>query len=308
MATWVGGSGNDSWTGTSGADNADGSGGNDTIDGKDGNDVIYGGSGNDTLLGGLGDDALYGGTGDDLIIGGLGNDNMWGDAGNDTFRIEGSSSWDSFYGGADYDRIVVDNVPSYFNFTAIQITNLASDIEEIRNNSYNPAYIYAKGSLDLTNLQKFYKIDGVVGSDLADTIYGRAITNDGVAGSTLANIQGITIDGNAGNDTLFGSVLADTLNGGADTDKLKGLGGDDVLTGGTGTDTFIFSLGDGSDTVKDFTDGSDIIQFVGTSADDFTDLSIVAQFSNAVVSIDNIKVVLENVSISNLDGSDFLFS
>ena len=56
------------------------------------------------------------------------------------------------------------------------------------------------------------------------------------------------ITGTAGKDTLKGTAGADTIIGGL---------GNDLLTGGNGADTFVFSKGDGADTITDFQLGLD---------------------------------------------------
>lgn len=73
------------------------------------------------------------------------------------------------------------------------------------------------------------------------------------------------LDGGAGNDMLFGGGGNDTLAGGT---------GDDTLTGDSGNDTFIYTAGDGNDTISDFNSGN-----TGTLSDgdnsnnDFIDLT-----------------------------------
>ncbi|RYC74060.1 Bifunctional hemolysin/adenylate cyclase [Candidatus Nanosynsacchari sp. TM7_ANC_38.39_G1_1] len=77
-----------------------------------------------------------------------------------------------------------------------------------------------------------------------------------------------TLWGNAGNDTLYGGTGNDTLEGNAGNDTLVGGTGNDRLEGGEGNDAYVFSKGDGLDTVVD-TSGIDTIQFgEGISPDD----------------------------------------
>jgi len=65
MATFDGGSSDDTYTGTSDADTINGNDGNDTLNGAGGNDIINGGAGNDRIDGGTGADQMYGGIGND---------------------------------------------------------------------------------------------------------------------------------------------------------------------------------------------------------------------------------------------------
>ena len=86
----------------------------------------------------------------------------------------------------------------------------------------------------------------------------------------LGGATGETISGLGGNDHLNGGGGDDTLNGGDGNDLLKGRFGDDTLTGGAGADTLYYQIqevegkfltADGSDTMRDFKIGTDIIQF-----------------------------------------------
>ena len=88
--------------------------------------------------------------------------------------------------------------------------------------------------------------------------------NDILAGDRRDN----AIDGGAGNDTLYGGpgggddVMAgglgnDRIFGGQGDDTLTGGQGDDSLAGGPGADVFVFGPGDGTDTVTDFSSGTD---------------------------------------------------
>lgn len=60
-----------------------------------------------------------------------------------------------------------------------------------------------------------------------------------------------SINGGAGNDTISGNEGDDTIIGGKDAD---------VLTGGGGADTFVYSNGDGNDTITDYEE-EDLIKF-----------------------------------------------
>ena len=53
-------------------------------------------------------------------------------------------------------------------------------------------------------------------------------------------LLGSTLNGDAGDDSLFGGSGNDALNGGADDDTLTGGGGADAINGGAGTDTAVY--------------------------------------------------------------------
>lgn len=64
---------------------------------------------------------------------------------------------------------------------------------------------------------------------------------------------GATLNGEAGNDKLSGSKLADVINGGDGNDWIRGGEGDDALSGGAGNDRILSFDRGGKDTV----DGGD---------------------------------------------------
>jgi Ca2+-binding RTX toxin-like protein len=69
--------------------------------------------------------------------------------------------------------------------------------------------------------------------------------------------------GSRTNNYLYGEAGDDRIRGGKGEDYIRGGTGDDILRGGMGSDHFVFSIGDGSDTIYGF-DGNgsdrDIIQ------------------------------------------------
>ena len=77
------------------------------------------------------------------------------------------------------------------------------------------------------------------------------------------------IGGKAGDDTLYGGAGDDRLFGDEGSDVLRGGAGDDVLSGdgrsagGAGADTFVIAAGQGTDTIRDFTAGTDLLGLAG---------------------------------------------
>lgn len=62
--------------------------------------------------------------------------------------------------------------------------------------------------------------------------------------ATITNFPALVVDLGPGNDTMWGSALADTLNGGAGNDDIIGRGGSDTIDGGDGNDRLNGSSGD----------------------------------------------------------------
>ena len=115
-----------------------------------------------------------------------------------------------------------------------------------------------------------------------------------------------TLTGNDLDNRLVGGTRHDQINGGAGNDTLMGGAGNDTLTGGTGSDTFVFNSGEGSNWIKDFVDGEDMIE-IASGASDFADLILSSSGSDTIMSFDGTTVTLEGVLLTDLDQNDFLF-
>ncbi|WP_208860676.1 DUF4214 domain-containing protein, partial [Pseudovibrio ascidiaceicola] len=94
----------------------------------------------------------------------------------------------------------------------------------------------------------------LIGDDTDDTIH--VSTQEAVFGGKGND----TITGNDKNDILVGGEGNDTIYGNAGNDTIIGGAGDDFLRGGKGADTYLFSRGDGKDTIEDTSGSSDVIR------------------------------------------------
>ena len=180
--------------------------------GSGGNDILIGNEVANQLVGNGGNDALFGGAGSDMLIGGAGEDDLFGGSGVDTASYEGSASgvtvFTSGRGGRGGD-----------------------------------------GQGD-----KLDGIENIIGSDHQDQIVLNAATavdntvNAGDGDDRIRERDGGTnvLNGEDGDDNLFGGSGNDTLNGGNDSDNLFGGGGNDTLNGGddAARDTLFGSSGD----------------------------------------------------------------
>ena len=97
----------------------------------------------------------------------------------------------------------------------------------------------------------------------------KSILGTGADDVLTSRIDGATVSGLGGNDTLLGQAGKDILDGGTGNDRLHGGGGKDKLTGGAGKDTFVFDspvkpAGDAKqykDKILDFSHKDDTIEF-----------------------------------------------
>ena len=270
------------------------------------------------LLGGATVDNLEGDGGDDTFTGNEGDDTLEGLAGDDTYI---------FNSGDGADTVKDDGGTLKFN----NINNLNELTFEVVGDNV----VIRSGTSDSVTIQSsendggfnFNIIDG--SDDLLATIsrLGSGVTptiNDdsnilfGTKGNVVDNIQGEggndilfggdggdTLDGGAGDDNIFGDdggdILKggdgrDTLEGGIGGDTLEGGKGDDTLVGGEDLDTYIFSSNDGLDTVKD--DNGGILQFNNVdNPDAFSFETIVDRIPGSV----DLKITIQ----TNDGGNDY---
>ena len=255
-----GGEGDDTLDGGADNDTLYGGEGNDTLDGGAGNDTLYGGEGNDTLDGGAGNDTLYGGEGDDTLVGGIGNDTLVGGAGNDTF----------VYANGQGNDTITDYVAGQ---DSLQISSGTISQTGLANNNKDLVFTVGTGTVTLSNAASkaislkdsrgSYTASGTaitLGSDFTGTIdannYLTTVTTiDG------RNAKQVSITGNALDNVIYsGKYPYCTIDGGAGDDTLYGGSSSDTLIGGSGNDTFVYADGSGYDTIRDYTEGQDTLQ------------------------------------------------
>jgi Ca2+-binding RTX toxin-like protein len=343
--TLSGGDGNDSLSGLAGADALSGGAGNDWLNGGEGADAMAGGTDNDTYvvdneldlvfeLAGEGGDSVstalfryalvsevenlvFSGSGDffgignalanviagsagaDVLDGAGGDDRLIGGGGNDTYRVDGALDVVSEAAGQGTDTVLATSA-SYV---------LSADVENLR---FMGSGAFAGSGNALAN--------SMTGGPSNDVLNG-ADGNDAISGLAGAD----AIDGGAGNDwlnggddsdALRGGIGNDTLVGGTGDDVLAGDAGDDRLDGGGGNDVFVFSPGFGRDLIQagfdaDPTLGQDLLDIsaLGITAVTLASaVSIGASGADTLITIGAARVLLEGVSPSAIDASDFLLA
>ncbi len=278
------GYGNDAvhFKGMAGNDVLNGAAGNDILDGGDDNDSLNGGAGNDTLFGGAGNDSILGGYGDDLLVGGKGNDILNGHDGSDTYVFnlgDGQDTLDETYESTADNYLYTDIIRfgEGINVADMRMSRegrsltlhySATDSITLPHWYTNP-YVriekveFADGSsCTINSLEMELGVTGTAGDD-GFGIYGNdAMHFKGLAGNDVLNgaAGNDILDGGDGNDSLNGGAGDDNLFGGAGDDSIHGGYGDDLLVGGKGndtldghegSDTYVFSLGDGQDTLAE---------------------------------------------------------
>ncbi len=293
-----GGIGNDTMIGGNGRDTLIGESGNDSLNAGNGFDEVYGGLGDDVLISGRNRDLLDGGDGNDDLTSGGGADTLLGGAGNDT--LDSGLSDDSVNGEAGADLIVTrggaDTVAGgagndTINGIAGNDVLFGQNGDDAINGGGQNDSLYGGNGNDTLNGGNGF--DLILGEDDDDRLLGGGRAD--------------TLDGGAGNDILRGDIGADVLIGGA---------GNDLLVGGDQGDVFVFADGFGQDTITDFDalESLEDIDLSGVSSiTNWADLfnNHMSQVGSRVLiealdgSGDFIRI--DNVSLTDMDASDFIF-
>ncbi|WP_041245445.1 putative Ig domain-containing protein [Geotalea uraniireducens] len=254
-----GGAGNDLVYGLDGDDYLDGGSGHDRIDAGAGNDAIYGGSGNDLIMAGEGDDFVHAGTGNDIAYGGLGNDTFVFNAGDGLLTIE--QDYMEYAGGGEYggDLPMFASFASYggdygggygggteSNVLSFGVGITLSDLRFSERDGYLIIDIPSTG--DQVRLAG-YNPDSPTLTDVVDSYVfadGSVATPQDILDAGLSSV------GAEGDDYFTGTAGNNIVETGGGNDYLVGGFGNDRLMGGSGDDTYEFNLGDGVDTIVDF--------------------------------------------------------
>ena len=227
------------------------------------NDILVGNGQANALTGNGGNDLLWASSGDDLLTGGPGADRLVGGAGNDTASYAGSP----------------DGV-------TVRLHSLKASGGDAQGDTFpytvDVAYTDAGGAEQTETLPD---VEHLIGSNHDDILAGDRRDND--------------LDGGAGNDTLYGGpgggddVMAgglgnDRLFGGQGDDTLIGGPGDDRLAGGPGNDVFVFGPGDQTDTVTDFSSGTDKVDLTAFEIEGIEDVAMTTGDDGVTVDLGDI--------------------
>ena len=326
-----GGAGNDTILGSNGVDTLIGGDGDDFIDGQQGNDVAFLGAGNDVFQWDPGD-------GSDTVEGQDGSDAMLfnGSAGDEIFAASANGGRVSFTRNLgnivmDLDGVETIDLNALGGTDTLTVNDLAgTDVTEVNvdlagaiggtagdgaadvvivngTNAANTIDVVGAGtSVTVTGLAAQVSITNAEGAN-DDLVVNGLGGNDTITATALAaGVIGLTIDGGAGNDRMFGSQGADVFLGGTGSDFVFGDNGDDVAFLGAGNDRFQWDPGDGSDTVEG-QDGTDELLFNGAGAAE--NIDIFANGGRAIFFRDVANVTMdlddvERITFNALGGAD----
>lgn len=158
--------------------------------------------------------------------------------------------------------------------------------------------------------QHFFDFQNIRGTSGQDTLIG-----DDQDNSLSGMNNGDELRGEGGNDQLSGDRGADVLYGGDGDDVLDGGDGYDQSTGGAGADRFVFTSADTrQDLVRDYQNGTDILDIRQWGGDDISDLTITDLGSgrvNVALTGGSLGFELrsggEPLTLADLDNGDFVF-
>ena len=202
----IGSAGNDVIYGGLGIDKLSGGGGDDVIfGGGDTDPFTHGGDGNDYIDGGQSGDLLYGDNGDDVLVGGDDQDVLYGGNGDDILRPGNPSQSLAGFGP---DEVLGGDGITDTGFDLIDFSDYnagASRIIADLTRQANPTQAIDK----TTPFPAMFQVEGVIGSQNADTEIGDAGNNWLIGGS-----GDDILTGGAGFDVLIGDhVRLDALIG-----------------------------------------------------------------------------------------------
>jgi len=242
-------------------------------------------------------------------------------AGNDTINLSADSTWDNGYAAQNVsngssigtnEKITLNGLSRFsdvidggadidtLNLTTGDDAFFIDDVYSDIHSSLAPSLTSTTQGIDSTaRIVNLEVINAGSGNDIVDLTSTNFI---------LANA--IEINGEAGNDILWGSNGDDTVNGGDGNDVLFGGTGSDTLTGGIGFDAFQFTATAANDIITDFSLTDDSIQLYYRAEDNHTnaDLSLasgvltwnVDSISNDIVVID-LSVATTSSNFSDID-------
>ena len=148
-------------------------------------------------------------------------------------------------------------------------------------------------------------VENLIGSNHNDILAGDRRDNDIDGGFGDDKLYG---GPGGGDDVMNGGLGNDRIFGGQGDDTLIGGQGDDRLAGGPGADVFVFGPGDQTDTVTDFSSGTDKLDLTAFDIEGIDDISMTTGDDGVTIDLGDIDggtVLLAGLT-TLLDAGDFL--
>ena len=309
-------SGVDSHTATFAAQSFGGSGFNDNliVNGSAGADTIQINMVFDTLLdlrgwqifsfdsadsivinGDASSETVFGSSQRDFIFTGLGTDTIVAGGGDDLIDVNNTTAGDSYDGGTGFDTLLtgIDGA----DLTGATLTS----IEKLQ-------FTFNSVLLQQLNISAGQFGGGGVASalEVSGNSQGAEILNIAMGSETVfsassftftnfSGVDGLQIDGDADNETIFGSSVRDILFGGGGNDFLAGGYGNDNIVGGAGADTMFGGAGDDFYSIDD---AGDFAAEILLGADPGGTDSVVSRVSTTLTTF------IENLTLVGVDAID----
>jgi Ca2+-binding RTX toxin-like protein len=270
-----------------------------TIDSNPNSDVVFGSTGIDTLhtyatvelpsewenvvMEGSNNIAITGNSLNNHIATNNGSNTISTLSGNDIVELTADSIWSGGY--------LAKNVGNSFSIGTNETVSIDSlnrfsdvidggaDIDTIILTDGNDAFfiddVYSAHHSSLTlssTMQGINSTARVVDLEVINAGEGNDIVD--LTSENFVLSEAIVINGEAGNDTIWGSNGNDAIDGGSGNDSINGGSGNDTLTGGVGADIFQFTATSGNDVISDFDVANDSINLYYRATDKHTNADL----------------------------------
>ncbi|WP_316206865.1 calcium-binding protein, partial [Bradyrhizobium sp. SZCCHNR2017] len=185
---------------------------------------------NGNLIGTGDTDYLYAGHGTTYMSGGNLGDQYFYGKGDGHVTVEDHESW------------IWGEIQDFVNFGA-GITQ--SDVTFVRNGNSSDLQVAINGTDDILTVKNQFGVNYGLINTMVDRVEFFTFADGSYRSWDDIIKQFDATAGTDGNDTIYGFSYADTLSGGK---------GDDYIAGGMDADTYVYSRGDGNDTIFEDTD------------------------------------------------------